>query len=237
MRVSGAVSVACLDPRRLARLATEFDVSVYQRVMSTDPASDKSEPSSEDTLSELLIAAQRGEPAALEASFPMLYEELRVIARRQRRAWQGNATLNTTALLHEAYLKMANQRKLAVTSREHFFAIAATAMRHILCSYARDRNRQKRGGGAHHVSVSQLEQFAGPNAFSEDAADQLSELGDALNRLAQVDSRYTQVVECRFFGGLSVEETAAALDLSPATVKRYWSFARAWLLREMQQAE
>lgn len=205
--------------------------------MSPDPAGEKSDLSSQTTLSELLTAAQSGERAALEACFPLVYEELRTIAHKQRRAWQGNFTLNTTALLHEAYLKMASQRQPEAASREHFFAIAATVMRHILCTYARDQNRQKRGGGAYRVSLGQVEHFAGPDSFSDDAADQLSELGDALNRLEQIDKRYTQVVECRFIAGLSIDETAAALDLSPATVKRYWSFARAWLLREMQGAD
>jgi RNA polymerase sigma factor (TIGR02999 family) len=202
--------------------------------MSSVSASNKSDVSHDATLSSLLVAAERGDRAALEACFPLVYEELRAIARKQRRVWQGNVTLNTTALLHEAYLKMVNQRQLSVTSRDHFFAIAATAMRHILCSYARDKHRQKRGGGAYHVSVSHLEHFAGTETLSDHAADQLSDLGDALNRLTQIDERYTQVVECRFFAGLSIDETASALDLSPATVKRYWSFARAWLLREMQ---
>jgi RNA polymerase sigma factor (TIGR02999 family) len=205
--------------------------------MSSNPASEKSGPSPQTAFSQLLVAAQRGEAAALEACFPLVYEELRAIARRQRRAWQGNSTLNTTALLHEAYLKMTNQRQLDITSRDHFFAIAATAMRHILCTYARDQGRKKRGGGVHFVSVSQLEHFAAPGEFSDHAADRLSELGDALDSLAQIDPRYTQVVECRFFAGLSIDETASALDLSPATVKRYWAYARAWLLREMQRTE
>lgn len=220
----------------LALLGTEFDVSV-PRFMASNPASDNDDSLSHAAPSPLLIAAEAADTAAIEASFPALYEELRAIARKQRRAWQGNATLNTTALLHEAYLKMAKQSQLGVASREHFFAIAATAMRHILCTYARDQNRKKRGGGINRVSASQLEHFAAPDAFSETAADQLSELGDALNKLSQINKRYTQVVECRFFAGLSVEETAAALDMSPATVKRDWSFARAWLLREMQRAE
>jgi RNA polymerase sigma factor (TIGR02999 family) len=204
--------------------------------MSLDPAAQKSDPSSQPSLSELLIAAQRGDASALEACFPLVYEELRAIARKQRRMWQGNTTLNTTALLHEAYLKMAKQQP-DLASRDHFFAVAATAMRHILCTYARDQSRQKRGGGGYRVSASELEHFASPDAFSDDAADQLSELGEALNKLAKIDTRYAQVVECRFFAGLSIEETAAALDLSPATVKRHWSFARAWLLREMQRTE
>jgi RNA polymerase sigma factor (TIGR02999 family) len=204
--------------------------------MTSGPAINKTDLSANATLSSLLVAAEQGDRAALEACFPLVYEELRAIARKQRRAWQGNVTLNTTALLHEAYLKMVNQRQLGVTSRDHFFAIAATAMRHILCSYARDQHRQKRGGGAHHVSVTQLEHFAAADGLSDQVVDQLLDLGDALNKLARIDRRYTQVVECRFFAGLSIEETASALELSPATVKRYWSFARAWLLREMQRA-
>lgn len=215
-------------------IGTGFVVSVQSRAMSSVSASNKSDVSQDATLSSLLVAAERGDRAALEACFPLVYEELRAIARKQRRVWQGNVTLNTTALLHEAYLKMVNQRQLSVASRDHFFAIAATAMRHVLCSYARDQHRQKRGGGATHVSVSHLERFSVSEEFSEHAADQLSELGDALNKLEQIDRRYTQVVECRFFAGLSIEETASALDLSPATVKRYWSFARAWLFREMR---
>jgi RNA polymerase sigma factor (TIGR02999 family) len=203
--------------------------------MPSKPATDDSDRASLTTLKQLLSAAEQGDAVTLEASFPLLYEELRAIARKQRRAWQGNGTLNTTALLHEAYLKMARQPQTGVASRDHFFAIAATAMRHILCTYARDQKRQKRGGGVNRVSLGELEHFAGPADFSDDAADRLSELGDALNRLAQIDNRYTQVVECRFFAGLSIEETAAALNLSPATVKRHWSFARAWLLRELQR--
>lgn len=229
--------IACLPMKLLALFGMKSGVSRDRPIMSSAPESDKSAPSSAVTLSALLTAAERGDRAALQACFPLVYEELRAIARKQRRAWQGNATLNTTALLHEAYLKMVNQRQLDVKSRDHFFAIAATAMRHILCSYARDHNSQKRGGGTHRVSISQLEHFAGSDAFSDDAADQLSDLGDALNRLAQIDRRYTQVVECRFFAGMSIDETAAALGVSPATVKRHWSFARAWLLREMQRAE
>ena len=231
------MTVACLQAAPLAVLPAESGVSVDTRVMPLNSASEKDGAASQPSLSELLKAAQRGESAALEACFPIVYEELRVIARRQRRAWQGNSTLNTTGLLHEAYLKMVNQRQLEVTSRDHFFAIAATAMRHILCSYARDQKRQKRGGGAQRVSLSGIERSVSSDPFTEEAADQLSELGDALNRLAQVNKRYTQVVECRFFAGLSVDETAAALELSPATVKRDWSFARAWLLREMQRTE
>jgi len=226
--------VACPDVPSLALLEAEFVVSV-ERVMVSNPAAENTDPPPQSEVAPFLVA-EGADPAAIEASFPLLYEELRAIARKQRRAWQGNGTLNTTALLHEAYLKMANQQNTQIATREHFFAIAATAMRHILCTYARDQNRKKRGGGAYRVSASLLEHIAAPDGLSDDAADRLSDLGDALNRLALINKRYTQVVECRFFAGLSVEETAAALDLSPATVKRDWSFARAWLLREMQHA-
>lgn len=187
-----------------------------------------------DDLTELLLAAERGDRAALEACFPLVYEELRTIARRQRRAWSGNPTLNTTALLHEAYLKLVDQGRVGARNHAHFLAIASTAMRHILCNYARDRTRQKRGGAMEQVSLQDIEGAAAHPAFSDDAADVLAALGDALEGLARVDKRQSQVVECRFFAALSVEDTALALDISPATVKRDWSFARAWLLKEMQ---
>jgi len=187
-----------------------------------------------ESITEMLLAAERGDRAALEACFPLVYDELRVIARRQRRVWHGNATLNTTALLHETYLKLVGQNRLGATSRAHFFAIAATAMRHILCNYARDRTRKKRGGGIQEVSLKHIELASAQPEFSDEAAESLVALGEALARLAQVDKRQSQVVECRFFAALSVEDTARALDISPATVKRDWTFARAWLLREMQ---
>jgi len=199
-----------------------------------DAVNNKPGTHSSKTITGLLLAAELGDRAALEACFPLVYEELRAIARRQRAAWHGNATLNTTALLHEAYLKLVDQRSLGATNRAHFFAIAATAMRHILCNYARDRARQKRGGGIQEVSLENLEIAANNPTFSDDAADVLASLGEALERLEKLDKRQSQVVECRFFAGLSVEETASALDISPATVKRDWSFARAWLFTQMR---
>ncbi len=191
-----------------------------------------SETATPEKVTELLLAAERGDQSALEACFPHVYEELRTIARRQRRAWHGNPTLNTTGLLHEAYLKLVDQGRIGARSREHFFAIASTAMRHILCNYARDRTRQKRGGGIQMVSLQNINDVVDP-AFSDEAAEVLTALADALERLEQLDKRQSQVVECRFFAALSVEETALALDVSPATVKRDWAFARAWLVREM----
>lgn len=202
--------------------------------MAPDRASKPSETATPENITELLLAAEHGDRSALEACFPLVYEELRAIARRQRRAWHGNPTLNTTALLHEAYLKLVDQGRLGASSRAHFFAIASTAMRHILCNYARDRIRQKRGGGIQEVSLQDVEDAAVQPAFSDEAAEVLAALGEALERLEKLDKRQSQVVECRFFAALSVEDTALALNISPATVKRDWSFARAWLLRQMQ---
>ena len=202
-------------------------------LMPPNQLSTTSETATPEKITELLLAAERGDRLALEACFPLVYEELRTLARRQRRAWHGNPTLNTTGLLHEAYLKLVDQGRIGARSREHFFAIASTAMRHILCNYARDRTRQKRGGGIQMVSLQNIQDAVAEPAFSDEAAEVLAALADALERLEQLDKRQSQVVECRFFAALSVEETALALDVSPATVKRDWAFARAWLLREM----
>lgn len=202
--------------------------------MAADRVSKTTESATPEDITEMLLAAEHGDRSALEACFPLVYEELRAIARRQRRAWHGNPTLNTTALLHEAYLKLVDQGRLGARSRAHFFAIASTAMRHILCNYARDRTRQKRGGGIEEVSLQNVEAAAAQPAFSDEAAEVLAALADALERLEKIDKRQSQVVECRFFAALSVEDTALALEISPATVKRDWAFARAWLLRQMQ---
>lgn len=192
------------------------------------------ETATRESITGLLLAAERGDHAALEALFPIVYKELHALARRQRRAWHGNPTLNTTALVHEAYLKLVDQGRIAATSRVHFFAIASKAMRHILCNYARDRTRKKRGGEIQHVSLGEIDDASAQPAFSDEAAETLAALGAAVERLELIDKRQSQVVECRFFAGLSVEETAVALDISPATVKRDWTLARAWLYREMQ---
>ena len=181
--------------------------------MASDPAINISDKTKPESITEMLLAAERGDRAALEACFPLVYEELRVIARRQRRAWHGNPTLNTTALLHEAYLKLVDQNRLGATSRAHFFAIASTAMRHILCNYARDRARKTRGGGVQEVSLQQIDLASVQPDFSDDAAESLATLGVALEKLEKIDKRQSMVVECRFYAALSVDETALALDI------------------------
>jgi RNA polymerase sigma factor (TIGR02999 family) len=185
-------------------------------------------------MSELLEAVEHGDRAALDALFPLVYDELTFLARQQRRSWHGDLTLNTTALVHEVYLKVVDQKRLPAESRAHFFGVAAKAMRHILCNYARDRNRKKRGGGIRHISLEPGEDLAAQVEFSDDQSDTLMALDESLRALEQIAERQARVVECRFFGGLSVEDTAAVMGISPRTVKRDWTFARAWLKREMQ---
>ena len=188
-----------------------------------------------DDVSALVEALAAGDREALNPLFPLVYEELRGLAHRQRRQWDGDLTLNTTALVHEAYLKLAGQRQLPTESRAHFLGIASRAMRHILCNYARDRRRQKRGGGQPHLPLEDADPAdATALDLSADQADRLAGLDEALRRFEAIAERQCRVVECRFFGGMSVEETAAALGVSPRSVKRDWAFARAWLLREMQ---
>ena len=186
------------------------------------------------TITGLLQAVQRGDRSALDALFPLVYEELSQLARRQRQRWHGTLTLNTTAVVHETYLKLIGQKQLPAESRAHFFGVAAKAMRHILCNYARDRNRKKRGGDVQHVSLQPGHEVAAQLELSDEQTEKLAALDEALQRLERIAERQARIVECRFFGGMSVEDTAAALGISPRTVKRDWSFARAWLRREME---
>lgn len=181
----------------------------------------------------LLAAVQRGDRGALDALFPLVYEELRALAMAQRRRWHGDLTLSTTAIVHEAYIKLADQTNLVPESREHFFAVAAKAMRHILCNYARDKQRLKRGGAAQHVPLEEAMDAVPGDVWAERAGE-LEALDEALRRLEGISARQSRIVECRFFAGMTIEETAAILRLSPATVKREWTMARAWLYREIQ---
>ena len=184
-------------------------------------------------VTQLLTDPPAGDAAAVDELFALLYNELREIAHRQRRRWQGDDTLQTTALVHEAFLKLVDQDRIAAESRAHFFGVAARAMRHILCNYARDQRAQKRGGGVAHVVLHEASAAAGSSNVPPEPMGVLVALDEALRRLERVDPRQSKVVECRFFGGLTIEETAGALDVSPRTVKRDWAMAQAWLHREM----
>ncbi len=188
------------------------------------------------TITRLLEAACDGDSNALDALFPLVYDELRALAHRKRRTWNGDHTLNTTALVHEAYLKLVDQSHPAWSSRAHFFGVAARAMRHIQINYAKHRRRKKRGGDVPKVSLDQVSRLClEETPLTDERAETLVALDDALRRLEGVSARQSRIVECRFFGGMTIEETAAALAVSPATVKRGWAMAQAWLHRELQQ--
>jgi len=180
-----------------------------------------------DDITRLLVAAENGSPAALDEVFEVVYPRLREIARARRRGWQGAETVGTTGLVHEAYMKLAASGTARYENRAHFYATAARAMRQVLINYAEKRAAKKRGGGAVDVTLYEAD------AVTDNALEELLSLNAALEKLQSLSERQAQVVECLFFAGLGIDETAEALDVSPATVKRDWSTARAWLYREM----
>jgi RNA polymerase sigma factor (TIGR02999 family) len=177
----------------------------------------------------LLLAWGRGDRSAADRLVPAVYEELRRQAERAMRREGSEHTLQATALVHESYLRLVDQRRVEWRNRAHFFAIAATVMRRILVDHARARLTAKRGGGVAPITLAGAE-HGGPQ--ETDDVDLLA-LHEALERLAALDPDQARLVELRYFGGLTIEETAAALDVSPATVKREWALARAWLRREL----
>ena len=183
-------------------------------------------PSSDIT--RLLIAWCEGDTKALGSLIPLVENELHRIARHYMRRENPGHTLQTTALVNEAYLRLVNQKNVRWQNRAHFFGIAAQIMRRILLNYARDRHRHKRGGRAVQVSLSEVA------VMSEEKSAELIALDEALERLALIDERKARVVELRYFGGLSVEETAEVLKVAPVTIIRHWNMAKAWLARELR---
>jgi RNA polymerase sigma factor (TIGR02999 family) len=180
-----------------------------------------------DDITRMLDAASDGSDEAMDEVFQIVYPRLKEIARARRRGWQGAHTMNTTGLIHEAYLKVASGGG-SFENRGHFFATTARAMRQVLINYAERQSAKKRGGGVSEVTLYD------DDAVTDDAMDELIALNDALKKLEAMSERQGKVVECLFFAGLSIPEAAEALGISPATVKRDWSTARAWLYREMQ---
>lgn len=174
---------------------------------------------------------RQGDASALHALLPLVYEEMRRLAGAYLREESAGHTLQPTALAHEAYLRLLDQRHVSWQNRAHFMGLAAQAMRRILIDHARRRGAQKRGGDAVHVTLEDSDAIAEGAEPLGVAAD---DLNDALDRLAALDERQARVVELRFFTGLSVEETAEVLGVSPATVKRDWTLARAWLHRDLK---
>lgn len=184
-----------------------------------------------DAFAEVLRQAAEGDRAALDQLFPLVYQELRLRAAGYLRDERRGHTLQPTALAHEAYLRLAGRREVPWQSRAHFMAVAARAMRAILVDHARRRNAQKRGGGQTPIHSDTLVELEGGAAVAFD------DLDHALNDLARMSERQARVVELRYFGGLSIEETGEVLGMSPMTVKRDWATARAWLYRELSGSE
>ncbi len=179
-----------------------------------------------DDISKLLRAWSDGDQSALEGLTPIVYDELHRLAHRYMKRERPGHSLQTTALVNEAYMRLVDYKRMQWQNRAHFFAVSAQLMRRILVDHAR-RHNVKRGGGAQHVSLEEAAIMGG------DRAADLVALDDAMNVLGQLDPRKVQVVEMRFFGGLSVEETAEVLKVSPVTVRREWSTAKVWLYREL----
>lgn len=178
-------------------------------------------------VTELLTRWSSGDTSAREALVPLVYNELRRIARRCLTGQRSDHTLQPTALVHEAYLRLVRYDSIDWRDRAHFFALAAQIMRQILVDHARKQTAAKRGGNAVTLVVNEA------SAVAKQTSLDLLALDDALKQLASLDPRQSQIVELRFFGGLSIEETAQAVNISPATIKREWATARLWLLHEM----
>jgi RNA polymerase sigma-70 factor (ECF subfamily) len=185
---------------------------------------------SQQRVTELLGKWSQGDQAALIELTPLIYEELRRLAHREMGAERPYHTLQTTALVNEAYLRLADQTNPRWQNRAHFFAVAARAMRQILVSYARSQCAQKRGGGAPKM---ELDEAA---LVSPEESQEIIDLHEALERLAALDSRKAQVVELKYFGGLNYDEIAEVLNVSPITARRDWEFAKVWLYTELRRA-
>lgn len=181
----------------------------------------------DDEIGAFLESLAASDEAALDQLFAALYGRLHTLAHAERRGWSGQDTLRTTALVNEAYLKLSNSRSLKLSDRGHFLAVASRAMRQILINHAERQRANKRGGGTGDLPLDE-QRCATPGA-----AEDLIALDSALQRLEQIGERQCRVVECRFFAGLDVNDTAQALAVSPATVKRDWALASAWLVREL----
>ena len=188
-------------------------------------------PSFPETVTDLLVQWREGDEAALDRLIPLVYKELRRMAGYYMRGRRPGDTLQTSALINEAYLRLADHKNMRWQNRAHFFAVAAQAMRRILVDHARARYAAKREGGFLKVSLDQAADIG------QQRSAELIALDDALKELAEFDARKSRIVELRYFAGLSVEETAQVLEVSPVTVKREWRAAKLWLLRAMSNGE
>jgi RNA polymerase sigma factor (TIGR02999 family) len=178
-------------------------------------------------VTKLLLAWNKGDRDALDLLMPVVYDELRRLARRYMRSEAPGHTLQATALVNDAYIRLVDQTRVNWQNRAQFFGVAAQIIRRVLVDHARARHRLKRGGDAVRVELNE------GNIATKRGGMDIIALDDVLNRLANMDPQKCQIIELRFFGGLSIEETARALNISPATIKRQWAFARSWLYKEM----
>ena len=181
----------------------------------------------EQNITQLLLKWSNGDKAALDDLIPIVYNELRKLAANYLRQRSGSNSLQATALVHEAYVRLADHTNISMEHRAQFFGLAAKVMRDILVDHARKRLSAKRGGQQLHLSLSAADRFSSKPEI------ELIALEDALGQLAATNPKHSRVVELRFFGGLTIEETAEVMNLSHATTERYWSFARAWLRSEL----
>lgn len=188
----------------------------------------------QESVARLLHALRDGGRASFDDLYALVYDTLHDLAEAQRRRWQGDETLNTTALVHEAYVRLADQSEPEWQNRSHFLAVASTAMRQILLDYAKRKRAAKRGGGRTRVSLHEIEATLSGSGDSSGAwSEAVIALEESLQRLQRHDPRQCRIVECRFFAGMTIQETAESLGISPATVKRGWSMAQAWLYRDL----
>jgi RNA polymerase sigma factor (TIGR02999 family) len=181
-------------------------------------------------VTQMLLDWSNGDRGALDRLMPNVYNELRRLARSYLRRERPDHTLETAALVHEAYLRLIDQKRVSWQNRAHFFGVAAQSMRRILVDHARAHDAAKRGGGAYKIDIENAFQLPGQKNVD------LVALDEALSRLEQLDGQQSRIVELRFFGGLSIEETAEAIGISPATVKRDWTMAKAWLHRQISRS-
>lgn len=190
----------------------------------------------QNTVDRLLHELKAGHREAFTEMLPLVYDELHNIAARQRRQWDGDETLDTTALIHEAYIRLADQSSPEWQSYPHFLAVASTAMRQILLDYAKRKRAAKRGSGQQHVPLHEIEAALADSSNVGDARSAaLIALDESLRRLNERNPRQCRIVECRFFGRMTIEDTAVALGIAPATVGRDWMIAKAWLYHDLKR--
>lgn len=191
----------------------------------------------ERTIEEMTVLvnqACKGDKKALDQLYPVVYQHLKGIAARERHKWYGLETLNTTSLVHEVYFKLVKQDRADYVNQSHFFHICGKAIRQLLCSYTEKKSTAKRGGDQIQVEMEAVEEKL--PALDNTLLDEIGSLNLALKKLESLDVQYGRIVECRFFAGMSIEETANALDVSPATIKRKWAFARSFLFTNLRNA-